>query len=206
MQTPKIILSIVTTGLLIASSVARADERDDKIKAMQQQIQAQEDRIRRLEEMLTKQQEKPVQPAQLAQPAQPVAPQQAGKAVQPEATNAPPEKSRSPALVSIGEDGFKMQSPDGAFALRLGGILQTDMRSYFDDGGIQNNDMFLMKRTRMNVDGKVYRDFTFRIQPEFGGSGSPSLRDAYLNYSYAEQVQVKFGKFKVPVGLWIRHS
>ena len=189
-------LSIAMAGLLLCSSVARADERDDKIQALEQRLKAQDERIHRLEERLNKQPEK----AALLPPASPPEPATT-TGISQEAKDGSPAKTNALPLVSIGEEGFVMQSGNAAFRLKIGGLLHIDSRSYFDDGGIENNDMFLIRRARINVDGRVFRDFDFRLQPEFGGSGSPSLRDAYLNYTYAKELQLRFGKFKVPVGL-----
>ena len=196
MQTTQNNISIAMAGLLLCSSVLRADERDDKIQALEQRLKTQDERIRRLEDLLIKQQEKTA-------PLPPVAPpEQAGSvAISRDLKDASPAKTNAPPVISIGSDGFVMRSANGNFKLGVGGLLQMDSRSYFNDGGIQNNDMFLIRRARITLDGRVFRDFEFRLQPELGGASAPSLRDAYLNYSYAEEAQLQFGKFKTPVGL-----
>ncbi len=111
------------------------------------------------------------------------------------------EKPKAQPVLSIGQSGFTMRSADNDFALSLRGILQLDSRTYFDDGGISGNDGFVLRRLRPAFEGTLYRDFTFRLQPDFGGSGAPTIRDAYLNYRYDSSLQLRLGKFKTPVGL-----
>ena len=195
MKTTNRIICYAIGGLLLASAAADADERDERIQALEQQLKAQDERIRRLEELLTRPQENPASPPQTP------AITQAGPGLPREPQDAAPARSNAPPVLSLGPNGFEMRTADTNFLLRIGGLLQVDWRSYFDDGGIDNNDMILVRRARINLDGRVFRDFDLRLQPEFGGSGSPSLRDAYLNYRYADEAQLRIGKFKVPVGL-----
>jgi phosphate-selective porin OprO and OprP len=156
---------------LISACMALADERDDKIKALEQRLEAYDEKIRRLEDRLGIEERKE---SALA---------------------------KAGPTVSVGASGFMMQSADTNFVLKLKGILQVDSRSYFDDGGIKNNDEFLIRRARPILEGRVFRDFDFRLQLDFGGSGSPTLRDAYLNYRYDDELQLRLGKFKPPIGL-----
>jgi phosphate-selective porin OprO/OprP len=155
----------------IFATRSHGDERDDKIKALEQRLQAYDEKIRRLEERLGAQEKKDTAP------------------------------SKGTPLVSVGTNGFVMQSADTNFVLKLKGILQVDSRTYIDDGGIKNNDTFLIRRARPILEGTVFRDLDFRLMPEFGGSGTPSLRDAWINYRYNPALQLRAGKFKQPVGL-----
>ncbi len=172
-QTMKTLRTAICLQIIcsILAPRAGADERDDKIKALEQRLEAYDQQIRRLEERLGAQEKKEA------------------------------ALSKAPPLVSVGANGFVMQSSNADFALKLKGVLQVDSRSYFDDGGIQNNDTFLLRRVRPIFEGKVFRDFDFRLMPEFGGSSSPSIRDAWINYQYIPELQLRVGKFKQPVGL-----
>lgn len=163
-------VNLVVASAFVAFSAAAADERDEKIKQLEQRLEMFEQKYKNLEARLDKQE----QASQI-----------------PKATP----------LVSIGQNGFVMQSADKGFALQFKGLLQIDSRSFFNDGGIKNNDTFLIRRARPIIEGTLFRDFDFRLQTDFGGSSAPTLRDAYLNYRYSEEFQLQFGKFKVPVGL-----
>jgi phosphate-selective porin OprO/OprP len=119
-------------------------------------------------------------------------------------------KAKEAPRVSVGEQGFSLASANGDFALRLGGVLQVDSRTFFNDGGIVGNDGFLLRRARPYLQGTVFRDFDFLFVPDFGtanngGNGgtapTPQIFDAYVNYRYSPELQLQGGKFKPPVGL-----
>lgn len=170
MKPPLALIGFPILCLLLATH-ADADERDDKIKALEKRYESLEQKYRELEKKLDAQEEKAS------------------------------AKSKTAPTVSIGERGFSMRSADTNFVFRLRGILQLDSRTYVDDGGIKNNDGFFLRRVRPAIEGTVFRDFDFNLKSDFGGSGAPTIRDAYLNYRYNPALQLRAGKFKVPVGL-----
>src|ERR1051326_3368645 len=108
-------------------------------------------------------------------------------------------KKEAPTII-VGPDGFGFKSADGAFAARLGGLLQADARFFLNDNKHASSDTFLLRRVRPIFEGTLYKDFTFRIMPDFGG-GATVLFDAYLNWAHWQEFQIRAGKFKPPVGL-----
>src|SRR6266545_7498362 len=90
------------------------------------------------------------------------------------------ELARSAPTMSSDGRGFTLQSADTNFVLKLRGLLQLDSRTYVNDGGINNNDTFLLRRARPIFEGTVFRDFDFLFVPEFGGTSSPSILEAYV--------------------------
>ncbi len=102
--------------------------------------------------------------------------------------------------ISIGRDGFTFKSADGNFALKLEGQVQVDSRTFFNDHGIAGNDGFLLRRLRPIIEGTLFRDFDFSFVPDFGGS-TVQIFDAWLNYRYNPEIQLRLGKFKTPLGL-----
>lgn len=109
-------------------------------------------------------------------------------------------KKKTTPIITISDKGFQFQSADKNFSLKLRGLLQVDTRTYIDDGGIDNNDSFLIRRARPIIEGTFWKDFDYYFTPEFAGS-SVSVLDSYLNYTYQPWLQVRAGKFKSPVGL-----
>lgn len=103
-------------------------------------------------------------------------------------------------MVSLGANGFSFNSADSNFVAQLHGLAQVDSRSFFNDGKVNGNDGFLLRRARPIFSGTVYRDFDFMFMPEFGGS-TVQIMDAYVNYRYNPAFQVQIGKFKSPIGL-----
>jgi phosphate-selective porin OprO/OprP len=117
-------------------------------------------------------------------------------------------KAKELPRITLGADGFAFRSADTNFAVQLGGVLQVDSRSFFEDHGISGNDGMLLRRARPVLSGTVFRDFDFLFVPDFGtanngnaGSSTPTIFDAYLNYRFRPELQLRGGKFKSPVGL-----
>jgi len=110
------------------------------------------------------------------------------------------EKAKATPTLSIGASGLVATSGDTNFSFALRGLLQVDTRTFFNEGGIEGNDAFLLRRARPIFQGTVFRDFDFQFTPDFGGS-SVQIVDAYLNYRYTPWLQLRAGKFKVPIGL-----
>ncbi len=110
-------------------------------------------------------------------------------------------KAKEAPKISIGSDGFSFANADKSYSLQLKGVLQVDSRTFFGDSGIKGNDGFLLRRARPVLQGTVARDFDFLFVPDFGGTGSPQIFDAFMNYRYNSALQLQAGKFKSPIGL-----
>jgi phosphate-selective porin OprO/OprP len=116
------------------------------------------------------------------------------------AEEAAAEKAKTTPILTAGADGFGFSSADKDFSLRLRGVVQADSRTFFDDGGIVGNDGLLLRKARPIIEAKVYRDFDFLFRADFGGS-TVQVLDAYANYRYKPELQLRVGKMKSPVGL-----
>jgi phosphate-selective porin OprO/OprP len=102
--------------------------------------------------------------------------------------------------IIIGGSGVSFSSGDSNFTAQIHGLAQLDSRTFFQDGGLNGNDGFLLRRARPILTGTVFHDFDYNFTPEFGGS-TVQILDAYLNYRYRPELQVQAGKFKSPIGL-----
>jgi len=122
------------------------------------------------------------------------------------------EKAKNAPVISVGSQGFIYSSADTNFVLRVKGLIQGDSRFYIDDGGNNRNDTFLLRRLRPIFEGTLWKNIDFMIMPEFGGGSvvttngtantpSAQILDAYLNFRYIPELQLRAGKFKEPVGL-----
>jgi phosphate-selective porin OprO/OprP len=116
------------------------------------------------------------------------------------------QKAKTAPVVAAGPDGFTLKSADNNFVLRLHGYVQADGRFYLDDKHNTLTDTFLMRRVRPILEGTLYRDFDFRLMPDFA-NGATLLQDAYVEWHYWPWLKVRAGKFKVPVGLeWLQQT
>ena len=110
------------------------------------------------------------------------------------------EQKQTTPLLSAGASGFALSSADSNFVAQLHGLIQLDNRLFFGSEEIAGNDSLLLRRVRPILQGTLFQDFDFMFVPEFGGA-APQVFDAYFNYRYQPWLQLRAGKFKVPIGL-----
>ncbi|HEX9426143.1 MAG TPA: porin, partial [Candidatus Polarisedimenticolia bacterium] len=96
--------------------------------------------------------------------------------------------------------GLVFKSEDGSAQIKLSGYLQGDGRFYQSDDQGLAVDTFLIRRARAIVDASFLQRFDLRIVPDFG-QGKTVLFDGYLNVRFNPPAQIRFGKFKPPIGL-----
>lgn len=117
------------------------------------------------------------------------------------AAEAAEAKAKEAPRLAIGSGGISFTSADTNFVVKLKGLVQLDSRTFFGDNELSSgNDGFVLRRARPILEATLYRDFDFAVVPELAG-GTPSLLDAYANYRYRPELQLKAGKFKSPIGL-----
>jgi len=109
-------------------------------------------------------------------------------------------KAKEATVVKADKSGFVLSAPDKSFQLKLSGYAQGDARFFVDDPDEKSTDTFVLRRVRPVLDVTVYKDYAFRLQPDFGGS-SPTTQDAYGEYVGVPAFNVRVGKFKTPLGL-----
>lgn len=114
----------------------------------------------------------------------------------PRALPAPTTGNEKPKKPEAGR--FEIASGDGAHKLEFKGIVQGDARLFLTDkGGVST---FVLRRVRPSLDAKIFRYYEFRLQPDFAGTRVQIL-DAYGNLHFIDEVQLRMGKGKGPVGL-----
>ncbi|MEO8426201.1 MAG: porin [Verrucomicrobiota bacterium] len=202
------LLIALVAGRIFTHSVF-ADESADRINALEKLIEAQNQKIDALTEKvkLLEQREQGrtnnVSSRQLPTividtNGVPITPAATG-GDQPEPGLSGEATKQLPQII-VGSDGFLMRSADTNFVLRLRGLVQLDSRTFFDDNTYsEGNDSFVLRRARPIIEGTVFKDFDFQLAPDFGGS-SVQIFDAWINYRYRPELQLRAGKFKGPVG------
>lgn len=102
--------------------------------------------------------------------------------------------------ISLGESGFLFSSSDENFKLRIRGYIQADGRFYLDDTRKAFTDTFLVNRVRPVLEGTVFKNFDYKMMPDFG-QGKAVIQDAYVDAHFLPWLNLRAGKFKGPVGL-----
>jgi phosphate-selective porin OprO/OprP len=94
---------------------------------------------------------------------------------------------------------FGIQSAEGTYQLKLGGFVQADGRFFTRSEGLPNNT-FVVRRARLELRGTIAKYFELRVQPALV-EDRVTVLDAFGNVHLIEEVQLRVGKMKSPVGL-----
>jgi phosphate-selective porin OprO/OprP len=128
------------------------------------------------------------------------APQASAQEVAPEAPIPAEHLVQRPAVVTITDHGgAAITSLDGAYELRIRGVVQTDLRLFANDEH-KLTDQFLFRRARPYIEGKIARAVTFRLMPDFA-EGKAVLNDAWFDIRANDALRLRIGKAKAPFGL-----
>lgn len=107
------------------------------------------------------------------------------------------ERAKKTPVVSADNKGFSIQSPDGAYVLRLRGVANIDARTYLDS---TTSDTFQLRAIRPSFEGTLAKIYDFRVTPDFG-NGRTIILDAYADARLNPAFKLRIGKAKAPFGL-----
>ena len=161
----------IATAVSATLLLAAGAARADDVSELRERLEAQEQKIRVLERKLELQDE-------------------AAKAAVP----------NTPVVRASPQQGFRIQSADGANVVRLRGVLQFDGRYFPDDITPATQDTWLLRRVRPILEGTLNGIYDFRFTPDFA-QGRTVIQDAYVTGRFAPGFQLTAGKFKAPIGL-----
>jgi phosphate-selective porin OprO/OprP len=135
------------------------------------------------------------------------APQTPPPAVPAEAA-AVPAADPGRAEVKLGDKGLEIETPDGKFALSVGGRLQFDavVSSWGENGKPEShlNDGIGVRRGRIHTEGTLYSDWDFKFEYDFvrgSGTTAAGITDAWIEYTNFKPFTVTVGQFKEPFSL-----
>jgi phosphate-selective porin OprO and OprP len=110
------------------------------------------------------------------------------------------KKAEKTANVDIGKKGLSITSADKDFKISIRGYAQADSRVFLQDNNQSLTDNILLRRVRPIIEGTVYKNYSYRIMPDFAGS-TPRLFDGYVDANFLPEAKFRIGKFKTPIGL-----
>jgi phosphate-selective porin OprO and OprP len=100
-------------------------------------------------------------------------------------------------LMPTYDRGFVLRSADRNFSLHIGGWIQPRYEYTKRSGDLEDLSSFYLRRVRLDIRGHAFApELTFRVMSEFARTAN--LRDAWINYAFSEQLQVRMGQFTVP--------
>jgi phosphate-selective porin OprO/OprP len=168
-------LTLILAGTLLWSTAAPAETVEERLQRMEQRIRELEQEVRSLH---------------AAKPPTPSLP----------ATTASAEKAPATAPILLADQkGFGFKSADGNFAIRLGGQVKVDGGFLLRDDAKSYADSFSINSARPVITGTIFKEFDFALSGEF--TGTPSLTDAYIEWTHWPALKLRAGRFKQPFGL-----
>jgi phosphate-selective porin OprO/OprP len=90
-----------------------------------------------------------------------------------------------------------VRSTDGAFDVQVGGYAQLDFRGY--QSGDHPPNTFMVRRARLGMEGTLQQYYDFRVEGDFADVAGTALRDFYVNIHRRDDIQLRFGQFRVPI-------
>lgn len=109
-------------------------------------------------------------------------------------------KDKAAPVLAVSDKGASFRSGDGAYELKIRGLLQGDGRFFTGGEPAGTNDTFLLRTARPIFEGTLGKWVGYRFTPEFAGD-SASIVDAYADLKFSPAATVRVGKFTSPVGL-----
>lgn len=111
------------------------------------------------------------------------------------------KSAEAPVITANARQGFSISSPDDAFKLRVGGLLQGD-GAFFTSGSNKPStaSTFFLNKVRPVFQGTLFRYYDYLLYPDFG-QGKTVIQEAWVDAHLLEPAGLLAGKFKAPLGI-----
>lgn len=178
----RVLAALCAEAILASPGMALADPRDDRIKALEQRLEALGAEIKSL------------RAEQAAEKPAPTAPALTAPAV-------------SSAILNVANGRPTFSTADGATTLSIRTLLQYDM-TYFMQSGRSASGTDLVsgtnsRRARIGIDGKLFGDWFYSLIYDMGSAGTEvaKLADGYIQYDGFAPFHIRTGSFVSPQGI-----
>jgi len=175
-------LLMAGTALLVFSNPVFADERDDRIQLLEQQVQMLAAEIQSL-----KQEQKQDRQAVAA------IEQNVTKKLEKAPTQSQTENSAKVTMNPSPKIEY------GNFSWQPFGRIQLDYAAFNDDKR-DHPDGAEFRRARLGMKGQIAKDFGYKAEIDFANEGV-NFKDVYMNYTGIDNTEIRIGNFKPPLGL-----
>ncbi len=109
-------------------------------------------------------------------------------------------RSNANAKVSINKKGLQIKSNNGDFSFKAGGRIHADV-AYFDDDVTQMASGAILRRARLKLTGRLFRDWHYKAEMDFSEKSNVAAKGVWLSYNGWKPVSFKFGHFQEPFSL-----
>jgi hypothetical protein len=120
------------------------------------------------------------------------------------------EKPQKPFRVSY-DEGFRLATADGAFSLRINGLLQTRYTYVDYDPMVRDNQEdysnFFVRRARLYFWGNAGSErFTYFIHVQLEPNQAINANDLWIEYEFSDLLRLGTGRMKISYGLEFMNS
>ncbi|MEK7466999.1 MAG: porin [Planctomycetota bacterium] len=116
------------------------------------------------------------------------------------APGSPAAEAASKAIDVFFNEGFKFKSKDGNFSGHIGGRVIWHARLFSNMNERQKVDTFAFRQVKLEMSGKLWKDFAFKVQLNTTGS-SVALDDGIVGFERFYFAKLHIGQFKAPMSL-----
>lgn len=109
---------------------------------------------------------------------------------------------------AVSESGFGLTSNNGDNTINLTGrvhfdsrVNSSDLNSIADRDSASLGDNFELRRARIGLNGRIFKDINYEIVANAVGSSTNVVDTAWMNYGFNKDAQVRVGRFKQPFSL-----
>lgn len=121
----------------------------------------------------------------------------------PGVTNPAEESTWRP--VSFGSDGLTISNKNGTSKIRFHGYVEGDGHLFTTNLKHEQHNVFVFRRVRPLVDGRLANVLDFHFMPDFG-AGNTVIPEVFVQMQPLPATSLSVGKFKTPVGLEVLRS
>ena len=120
------------------------------------------------------------------------------------------KKAEKEPEVTLDQRGFRVQSKDDKYSIKVGGRLHAQGATHLNEGGLQSigvnpTDGTELRRARMEMSGTIQEDWRWAAEVDFADNGSRIL-DFWLSYTGIEDTAITAGHQKQPYSLSLEMS
>lgn len=99
------------------------------------------------------------------------------------------------------KNGLQAKSQDGNFELKIGGRVIVHYREYLRHSERISRDNFAFREVKLDLKGKIWKDFGFRVEINGSGNSAFVVDDGYLSWERWSFLKLKVGQFKAPFSI-----
>lgn len=114
-------------------------------------------------------------------------------------TKKSPEDNKRKTGLFFADSGAGYRWNKGRNEIRLGGFVQADSHTFFEETGEIGNDHFTFRRIRPVLEVRFNKIYSFYFMPNL--ESSLGILDAFFESNYIKSFNLRVGKFKSPFGL-----